>query len=287
MPRNLLITTLLCLGLFGCEAPTPASSILGTNQDPKTFPKFENRIETWTDKTILVVTPHPDDDTFGCGGTMALLAKNGNLVKVLIYTNDDKGSKDPAMTSERLATIRKAEEEKACAILGIPAENIIWLGHPDGMLEYVPARALCKQTVQVIRKVKPDALFSIDPGVHHERWHKTDHRAAAFNTVDAIRAARWPLYFPELRNQGLDAYDAPMCFFYYSVKPNYVVDIQDVAERKVRAALAHESQFEPALSKYQPMPDETRAKMTAQWRKVVPKHNGRFVEYFRRVDGEY
>src|SRR5713226_8558742 len=84
-------------------------------------------LEDLTGKTILVFTPHPDDDTFCCAGTLALLAQNGNRVQIVIYTNDDKGSYDLDMTSGRLARIRKAEEEEACRILGIPKENILWL----------------------------------------------------------------------------------------------------------------------------------------------------------------
>src|SRR5947199_8614567 len=90
------------------------------------------RLENYTNKTVLIFTPHPDDDTFAVGGTIALLAKNKNRVVVVIYTNDNKGSYDQHMTSKHLARIRKAEEETSCAILGIPKENIIWLGHNDG-----------------------------------------------------------------------------------------------------------------------------------------------------------
>ena len=64
------------------------------------------RLENYTNKTVLVFTPHPDDDTFAVGGTLALLAHNKNRVVVVIYTNDNKGSYDPDMTSERLARIR-------------------------------------------------------------------------------------------------------------------------------------------------------------------------------------
>src|ERR1041385_7549008 len=81
------------------------------------------RLENYTNKTVLVFTPHPDDDTFAVGGTLALLARNKNRVVVVIYTNDNKGSYDQDMTSERLARIRKAEEEASCAVLGIPKEN--------------------------------------------------------------------------------------------------------------------------------------------------------------------
>src|SRR4030095_8052119 len=91
----------------------------------------EDRVENWKGKTVMVFTPHPDDDLFGPGGTLALLARNQNRIVVVIYTNDNKGSFDLEMTSERLARIRKAEEEAALATIGIPKENILWLGYPD------------------------------------------------------------------------------------------------------------------------------------------------------------
>jgi LmbE family N-acetylglucosaminyl deacetylase len=79
------------------------------------------------------------------------------------------------MTSERLARIRKVEEEAACESLGIPKANILWLGYDDGELEYAPPKQLCSQVTRLIRKYRPDALFSVDPGAEYERWHKTDH----------------------------------------------------------------------------------------------------------------
>src|SRR5947199_350192 len=146
------------------------------------------RLENYTNKTVLVFTPHPDDDTFAVGGTLALLAKNKNRVFVVIYTNDNKGSYDQDMTSERLARIRKAEEEASCAVLGIPQENIIWLGHDDGELEYVPPKMLCGQVTKIIRQHRPDAILSVDPGEWYEHWHKPDHRLAASNAIHAVRA---------------------------------------------------------------------------------------------------
>src|SRR4030095_9928054 len=157
----------------------------------------QERIEQWKGKTVMMFTPHPDDDLFGCGGTLALLAKNGNRIIIVIYTNDDKGSFDLEMTSGRLARIRKAEEEAALEVVGIPKANILCLGYPDGDLEYAEPKALCGQAARLIRQHRPDVVFSIDPGEWHERWHKTDHRMAAFNTADAIRAAEFHLYYPE------------------------------------------------------------------------------------------
>src|SRR5437763_15559609 len=93
-------------------------------------------LEKLEGKTILLFTPPPDDDTFCCAGTLALLAKRGNRIHIFIYTNDDKGSYDPEMTSERLASIRMKEEEESCRLVGIPKANIHWLPFHDGMLEY-------------------------------------------------------------------------------------------------------------------------------------------------------
>ncbi len=185
----------------------------------------EDRIEEWRGRSILVVTPHPDDETFTSGGTLARLVAAGNTVHVLVYTSDNAGSRDPSMTRERLAAIRRAEEERACGLLGIPIENIRWLGHDDGMLEYVDRRQLTLEVAREIRRVRPDALFSVDPGAPFEQYHKSDHRSGAMITVDAIRAARWRLYFPELEAEGFAAFDVPVVFFYYSAQPNYTVDI--------------------------------------------------------------
>ena len=95
-------------------------------------PGQNTRLENLHGKTILLFTPHPDDDVFGAGGTIALLNRNQNKIYIVIYTNDDKGSYDPGMSSQRLAEIRKKEEEVSEGLVGTPKENITWLGYDDG-----------------------------------------------------------------------------------------------------------------------------------------------------------
>jgi LmbE family N-acetylglucosaminyl deacetylase len=246
----------------------------------------EDRIEAWKGKKILVVSPHPDDDTFTSGGTLALLARNGNDIRILIYTNDNAGSNDPRMTKERLAAIRKAEEEEACRILGIPTENITWLGYDDGMLEYVDRRELTKQVAREIRRHRPDAVFSVDPGAPYEQWHKSDHRSGAFITVDAMRAASWRLYFPELEQAGFKHWSVPVAFFYYSAQPNYTVDVTGVAELKAKASAAHVSQFGDMLENYDAIDLEEKREELAEELltsgALMSKEEGRVVEKFRR-----
>jgi N-acetylglucosamine malate deacetylase 1 len=246
----------------------------------------QDRIEQWKGKTVMVFTPHPDDDLFGCGGTLSLLARNGNRIIIVIYTNDNKGSFDLEMTSERLARIRKAEEESAMAVLGVPKENIHWMGYDDGELEYAEPKALCGQATKLIRQFRPDVVFSIDPGQWYERWHKTDHRMAAFNTADAIRAAEFHLYYPEhLLVDGLKPYKVPLMLFYYAAtEANYWVDISDVIDQKVKAAGKHVSQFEPSINKYRAdWEPQDLEKLAGYLKGRATKKDGKYVEAFRRA----
>jgi LmbE family N-acetylglucosaminyl deacetylase len=249
----------------------------------------QTRLENLRNKTILVFTPHPDDDVFGAGGTIALLNRNHNKVYIVVYTNDDKGSYDPEMSSQRLARIRRAEQEVSEGQLGTAKENILWMGYDDGMLEYAPQPKLTEEATAIIRRIRPDVLLSVDPGEWYARWHKTDHRMAAFNTIDAVRAAEFWLYFPNQKlQQGLDPYQVPeMYFFYPSLQEsNYFVDIESVAELKFDAATKQVSQFEPAVHKYRPdWEPKDLEKAKDEMRREQPRKDGHYAEAFRYATG--
>jgi LmbE family N-acetylglucosaminyl deacetylase len=249
----------------------------------------QTHLEAVHDKTILVFTPHPDDDVFGAGGTIALLNHNHNKVFIVVYTNDDKGSYDPDMNSQRLAAIRRAEQEASEGMLGTPKENILWMGYDDGMLEYAPQPKLTEEATAIIRRIRPDILLSVDPGEWYERWHKSDHRMAAFNTIDAVRAAEFWLYFPNQKlQQGLQPYKVPEMYFFYPAPQdaNFFVNIDTVAELKFDAAAKQVSQFEPAVNKYRPdWTTEDLKKAKDEMRSEQPKKDGHYVEAFRYATG--
>jgi LmbE family N-acetylglucosaminyl deacetylase len=249
----------------------------------------QTRLENMQNKVILLFTPHPDDDVFGAGGTIALLNRNHNKVYIVVYTNDDKGSYDPDMSSQRLAQIRKAEQEVSEGLLGTPKENIQWMGYDDGMLEYATQPKLTEEATAIIRRIRPDVLLSVDPGEWYERWHKSDHRMAAFNTIDAVRAAEFWLYFPNQKlQQGLKPYTVPEMYFFYPSpqEANYFVNIDGVAELKFDAAAKQVSQFEPAVIKYRPdwTPEDLK-KAKDEMRHEQPKKDGHYVEAFRYATG--
>jgi len=241
-------------------------------------------ITEWKGKTIMFFAAHPDDETL-VSGTLAILAGNGNKIYIVMYTSGNKGSRDLEMTSERLAQIRRQEDIKANRLLGIPEENIFFLGYDDGMLEYVPQKELCEKACWFVRKYRPDAVFSFDPGSTWMQWHKTDHRMAAFISMDGIRAAAYHLYFPHHRiNEGLQPYTVRDFFFFDSREPNYKVDITEVSEIKIRSRILYVSQFGAGNLKYiGPEPDQQRLKEQLKNNAERIEKGEKIFENLRRV----
>ena len=112
------------------------------------------------------------------------------------------------------------------------------------------------------------------------RRHKTDHRMAAMNTIDAIRAAEWHLYFPNQRlHDGLEPWH--VC----GKDANYFVNIDNEIEMKIDASLAHLSQWEPSITKYRADWDpKDLDKMKTQLRSR-PKKYGHYTEGYRTARG--
>ena len=243
----------------------------------------QDDILQWTGKSIMVFAPHPDDELF-CMGTLAKLVKAGNTVRLVIYTNGNKGSNDPDMTSERLAAIRKKEDIAANKIIGIPVENLINLGYDDGELEYVPQKELVEKVCKIIRTYRPDAVFGYDPGLKYTRWHKSDHRMAALITLDGVRAAPFHLYFPQHKlNDNLEPHSVPEFFFFGSYEPNLTIDISDVFDLKCEAIYEYSSQFGKGSKKYQSTMDEEDKEQIRTLLKQVFSKDGKPVETFHRT----
>ncbi|MCX5880707.1 MAG: PIG-L family deacetylase [Deltaproteobacteria bacterium] len=74
---------------------------------------------------VLVLAPHPDDETIGCGGTLALHAAAGDPVRVLILTNGEKGDVFGRFDRNAYIAIRQQETRSACASLGI-SDVMFW-----------------------------------------------------------------------------------------------------------------------------------------------------------------
>jgi N-acetylglucosamine malate deacetylase 1 len=91
-------------------------------------------------KNILVLAPHPDDESLGCGGTIKLLTQAGMQVDVLLMTRGENGldapAQQPAIAHEQLAVSREAEARAACKVLGV--RSVEFLNGIDGGLIHQP-----------------------------------------------------------------------------------------------------------------------------------------------------
>lgn len=260
---------------------------LASAQPPDQKPDIP--VEKWTGKTILFIGAHADDDALS-HGTLAMLQAHGNQVYILTLTTGNVGTQDPKLSRLQLADIRRQEELAALKELGIPADHYINLGYDDGMLEFEDHKAVVENLVYWIRKLRPDVLFAWDPGKVYQRWHKADHRAAAYLAADAARAAMWRLLFEgQISQQGLKEFTIPEYMFYndYDFQDeNLWVDISAFVEQRVRAGSHYLSQFGPGWKNYNPNPSEEEIKaMRALVRGEIRTRDGKPIEGFRYYRG--
>jgi LmbE family N-acetylglucosaminyl deacetylase len=247
----------------------------------------ETPVEEWTGKTILLVGAHPDDDSMS-QGTLALLKENGNDIWVVLITTGNVGTADPDMTRWELSKIRRQEELDALADVGIPEDRYINLGYDDGLLEFQDEQEVVEKIVRLIRTIRPDVLFSFDPGPTYRRWHKSDHRAASYLTADATRVAMWRLLFEgQIIHEGLKEHRIPEFMFYDSPENNTSVDISKHAEAKARARTRYISQFGSGWDKYEgpTRTPEAQAAAEKQALERMKKTDGKYVEGFRYYKG--
>ncbi len=246
-------------------------------------------VERWTGKTIMLIGAHADDDALS-HGTLAMLQAHGNQVYIVTLTTGNVGTQDPKLSRTRLAEIRRQEELAALKDLGIPDDHYINLGYDDGLLEFEDRKAVVENLVRWIRKLRPDVLFAWDPGKNYQRWHKSDHRAAAYLAADAARAAMWRLLFEgQITQEGLREYMIPEYMFYDDFDyqdENVWVDISEFVEKRVNADAHYVSQFGPGWKNYNPNPSEAEVQqMKAQALDFIRTRDGKRIEGFRYYKG--
>ena len=142
------------------------------------------------DKRLLAVFAHPDDESFCCGGSLALAAKAGVRIKLLCATKGEDGQwhgnpldhKDLEKEA-KLAAVRAEELRRAGAILGI--EEIEFLGFIDGLLNNRELPRLRQKIKQQIDAFQPQAVLTFDrSGISGH----IDHIAVSLATTAVVSA---------------------------------------------------------------------------------------------------
>lgn len=161
---------------------------------------------------VLVFAPHPDDETLGCGGTLAQLAKLCPVKVVLVTDGSGAGGLPPGADK-----VRQAEFVRALAVLGIT--DTLKLGQPDGAFQSTPE--LHKQVQTLLSDYQPDWVFLPSPLDYHR-----DHvRIAAF--------------LEPLCRQSSSVNQLLFYEIWAPVPATHVVDITDHVQLKKMALLEH------------------------------------------------
>ena len=117
---------------------------------------------------VLVVSPHPDDEAIGCGGTLCMHAEARDETRVIFLTSGERGGH--GRTQDETAGLREKEAEAAAAILGVASLEFWRL--PDGNIR-ADDRSV-DRLGQVVLQWKPGLIYV----THADEMH-ADHRAAA------------------------------------------------------------------------------------------------------------
>jgi LmbE family N-acetylglucosaminyl deacetylase len=229
-------------------------------------------------EVVAVFGAHPDDLDWACGGTVAAWAREGKEIYFVLTTSGEGGEDHQrrlVLPPAEMAEIREAEQRQAASVLGV--KDVLFLGQPDGRLE--ATLAFRDQLVNVLRRLRPHIVISLDPG----QWafdnfylYHPDHRATALAVYDAIYPAAGSASYVPQPDEGLPPHKVREVYFSGTHSPNTYVDITATIELKIQALTSHASQL--------PDPEEI-----AHYVREIARRHGeqigcRYAEAFRRLE---
>jgi LmbE family N-acetylglucosaminyl deacetylase len=156
-------------------------------------------------KTLLAVLAHPDDESFGLGGTLAFYASKGYNVYYVCATRGEAGTVDEVYLKDfkDVAEMRTAELMRAAQELGL--KDVFFLGyrdsgmpgmdanqHPDAQIN-APIEEVAQRVVKYIRSLKPDVVLTFDPiGGYKHPDHIHIHKATVLAFANSDNASFYP-----------------------------------------------------------------------------------------------
>lgn len=171
-------------------------------------------------KRVLVLAPHPDDEVFGCGGAIMRHVSAGSSLQVVIVSDGEYRVESAQRTA--YSELRRAESTKAAEILGYGAP-VFW-GLPDRGVEY--GELLVQRIEQAINTLEADLVYA--PSIYEMH---PDHRALGMAALEAVRRNGTKL--------KLAMYEVGVSM----PRPNLLLDISDLRERKQEAMACFVSQL--------------------------------------------
>lgn len=190
------------------------------------------------EKHVVVIYPHPDDESFGAAGTIAQFRTQGVPVTYLCGTLGEMGrnmGNPPFANRETLPEIRKQELIEACKVLDM---ELSMLGYRDKTLEYEDRQEVAVHLKSILDEMEPSLVITHYPGyaVH------PDHNALGAAAIEAVklmelgkRPTIWAQAFSNNFKEALG-------------QPDINNDISDQIDKKIEAIFCHDSQAGGVIS---------------------------------------
>jgi bacillithiol biosynthesis deacetylase BshB2 len=190
------------------------------------------------EKHVVVIYPHPDDESFGAAGSITQFRKQGIPVTYLLGTLGEMGrnmGNPPIANRETLPEIRKREVEEACRVLDM---DLILLGYRDKTLEFEDRQEVARHLKTHLDDLKPSLVITHYPdyAVH------PDHNALGSAAIEAVRMME-PDERPEVWAQAISR-----DFQQVLGEPDITNDVRDGVEKKMEAIFCHTTQAKGVLS---------------------------------------
>ena len=183
------------------------------------------------EKKILVVAPHPDDETIGAGGAIAKFSQKGYEVNVLTVSGHL-----PPLYSREDYDKTLTEARKAFDILGVSSYK--YLEIPATMISNMPVNELNSKVSQVIEDFQPNIVLCPYPDRHIDHRLVFDSVMVATRPVGVGRKIEIVAAYETLSETHWNAPHIEPNF-----TPNWVIDISDHIKIKLEALKCYESQI--------------------------------------------
>ncbi|MEO8477252.1 MAG: PIG-L family deacetylase [Actinomycetota bacterium] len=216
-------------------------------------------------RVLAAVVAHPDDDTFGCAGTVALHADDPDLRFVLIHVTSGEAGRiaDPALaTRETLGEVREEEDRRSWVALGRTPDRHEFFRYPDHRVRDEPFDELVDRLAMVLQAERPDVVITFGPdGITGHPDHIATGKAAteAFHRVrerdpgqglrrllhQAIPQSTLDEWNRRLVASGKDPIDPTQLYQPRGVPDETIgvrVDCSSVVDRKLAALAEHATQ---------------------------------------------
>ncbi|WP_029329174.1 bacillithiol biosynthesis deacetylase BshB2 [Lentibacillus jeotgali] len=193
------------------------------------------------EKHVVVIYPHPDDESFGAAGTIINYREQGVPVTYLCGTLGEMGRNmgaPPFANRETLSKIRKKELVDACSELDV---DLRMLGYRDKTLEFEDRRGVAELLKGILEEIRPSLVITHYPdyAVH------PDHDAMGAAAIEAVRMmdpkSRPTVWAQAISNDHLEELG----------RPDIVNDVRPFFDKKMNAILCHKSQASGILGQFQ------------------------------------